>query len=708
MDGDSGGGIRGRSSGKASKVAEQGGSTASMEEKVEELTGLVRELYPSTRFGRTDIRTVVEEAYKVADVIFGEEEAIRWGEGFEWPAEVFKRDDALAEACGFDLEAMARKRMEEMLPDRLNDARVRAMVPPDDPDFDRLLDLVEGMRVMTGDDYAPSGSPPPMREIYLKLKNAVNKMLLSLWDDKLAFVMTKEAVQRCGPVGFSATSWAPKSQKASGRYIFDSSDDSHGPSLNSDQAREKLREFYGYIEHPNIDELIGMVLEYVKDMQVELGDEFDWEEVVLWKADLSKAFTLLFFEPGGVRYLACELTDDLVLIYYCGCFGWTGTPFAFQVITRVLTRLINAHVKGRAKMYVDDVMGCTLLRYLDYDKRITSAICEGLLGSKAMALDKWAEGRRLPLIGWDVDLDKRCVTLARKNFAATFYGFFTVDCTKYVQVKTLMRLSSWAARYCTILRVMRPFTSSLYAEHTGMHNTLAYKPISIEGTVAILMWRVVLCLLHLDEDTYARSFDSFISRDGAPPHVRFEFDASLEGISIGISDLQDPRGERVVGIGCMRLPYHMEESKWMNVNEFTAVTVGLICLAQQGYRGVDILLVGDNKTALEWGSSEHFRTKLGFSVTLLYVLLCVAFDFRVVAKEHISSEDNWFYDQLSRDAAPEDLGVPPMLILDLEGNFVAQQLIWGANPTREITSVGEFMEMWRTYASYIAALRGDN
>jgi hypothetical protein len=86
----------------------------------------------------------------------------------------------------------------------------------------------------------------------------------------------------------------------------------------------------------------------------------------------------------------------------------------------------------------------------------------------------------------------------------------------------------------------------------------------------------------------------------------------------------------------------------------------------------------------------------------------VAFDFRVVAKEHMSSEDNWFYDQLSRDAAPEDLGVPPMLILDLERNFVAQQLIWGANPTREITSVGEFMEMWRTYASYIAALRGDN
>ena len=186
-------------------------------ERIDELTGLVRELYPSTQFAREEVRTVVEDAYKVADIIFGEEEAIRWGEDFEWPAEVFTRDDALAEACGFDLEAMARKRMEEMLPDRLNEARVRAMVPPDDEDFDRLMDLVGGIRVMTGDDYAPNCSPPPMREIYLKLKNAVNKMLLSLWDDKLAFVMTKDAVNRCGPMSFSAASWVPKSQKASGR-----------------------------------------------------------------------------------------------------------------------------------------------------------------------------------------------------------------------------------------------------------------------------------------------------------------------------------------------------------------------------------------------------------------------------------------------------------------------------------------------------------
>ena len=38
-------------------------------ERIDELTGLVRELYPSTQFAREEVRTVVEDAYKVADVI---------------------------------------------------------------------------------------------------------------------------------------------------------------------------------------------------------------------------------------------------------------------------------------------------------------------------------------------------------------------------------------------------------------------------------------------------------------------------------------------------------------------------------------------------------------------------------------------------------------------------------------------------------------
>ena len=72
--------------------------------------------------------------------------------------------------------------------------------------------------------------------------------------------------------------------KKSGRCIFDSSD---GAPLNSDEACLELEKLYGAIEYPTLKGLVRMVLEYAAEMKQKLG-----------------AFTLLFFEPEGVRYLA--------------------------------------------------------------------------------------------------------------------------------------------------------------------------------------------------------------------------------------------------------------------------------------------------------------------------------------------------------------------------------------------------------------------
>ena len=52
--------------------------------------------------------------------------------------------------------------------------------------------------------------------------------------------------------------------------------------------------------------------------------------------DLKGAFTLLTFETGAVRKLAMEMSDDFVMIFLCGVFGWTGTPAAFQVLNRTI------------------------------------------------------------------------------------------------------------------------------------------------------------------------------------------------------------------------------------------------------------------------------------------------------------------------------------------------------------------------------------
>ena len=57
-------------------------------------------------------------------------------------------------------------------------------------------------------------------------------------------------------------------------------------------------------------------------------------------------------------------------MYITGMFGWTGMPYAFQVMTRILVRIINADLAGECLMYVDDLMGACSLAELEAELKI--------------------------------------------------------------------------------------------------------------------------------------------------------------------------------------------------------------------------------------------------------------------------------------------------------------------------------------------------
>ena len=404
--------------------------------------------------------------------------------------------------------------------------------------------------------------------------------------------------------------------------------------------------------------------------------------------------------PDGVKLFACELSDGMVLFYHTGLFGWTGTPYCFQVITRVIERLVQARIKGRLRMYVDDGMGVTLAMHLDHDMRIMDEVCKALLGPLAIAADKWEHGRRLTWIGWSIDLDLRRVTISKRNFLKTLYGFYTVSVDK-IQVREIERLASWSSRYATILRVMEPFSQALYAETVGMTNRLAFKAFrSIGARIAVWMWRTMLCLLHLNEDTFGRSFDSFRER---PADVLLEYDASLTGLGLRLTDLTTGA---VIGVGGMSFPFSLnEQSRWQNTVEFIAVVMGMVALIWKGYKGVGIKLKGDNISSLQWGGNEHFSSRLAFSATLIYILLAVAFDMRVVATEHLAGTLNGLCDALSRGRSPESLGVAATDVLHLQGERVMEEALQLCDPTVEIQEMGEFFTLWKGTSRLMEGLR---
>ena len=54
------------------------------------------------------------------------------------------------------------------------------------------------------------------------------------------------------------------------------------------------------------------------------------------------------------------MTEELVMFFLCGIFGWSGTPAAFQVVTRASVFELSVRIVGRLLMYVDDILGVLL------------------------------------------------------------------------------------------------------------------------------------------------------------------------------------------------------------------------------------------------------------------------------------------------------------------------------------------------------------
>jgi hypothetical protein len=150
-----------------------------------------------------------------------------------------------------------------------------------------------------------------------------------------------------------------------GRPIGDTSAKARGCcALNSKEAKLASDKLYGRIEHPTLQDLVSQIIEHYDEARV-LDPTVHWSELVMFKMDLAGAYTLISFDPDDVPLMGFELTEERVIFFLCGIFGWSGTPAAFQVVTRACLFELRKLVVGRVCMYVDDVICICLLRNLD-------------------------------------------------------------------------------------------------------------------------------------------------------------------------------------------------------------------------------------------------------------------------------------------------------------------------------------------------------
>jgi hypothetical protein len=671
---------------------------------------MVQALMPDTartsRGLRKRVIDLANEAQAAADVKFGLEEAIAWGEGYEIPKEIMSRDEEDLEKCGFDLEALVEMRKEELAMDRLSVARVDRLTRGN-PEHDNLLKLVVGMPVVVSDDFKPNGNQwPRMRTDYEEAHSAVDRSFVESFVKKgLAVVLSEETVRKKlgDDIHMSVAGWAPKYGKQAGRPLTDcSSGGREGfPALNSVAAKEKSDELYGIVEHPTLGDLVAMVLE----MEDQRGSAVNDDELILWAADVDSAYTKIFFMTTWVRWMAVQLVGGMVIFFLAGIFGWTGTPAAFAVVTRALEFEFQKKLPGKCKMYVDDAMGVCQNRDLERVlKGMEETVCD-LLGPGALAAAKTKTGRRLDFIGWTLDLDTRRVTIARKNVLRAIYGFFTVgDSKEPVSVQTMERLASWGSRYSEVCGAMRPYVCLLYASYKGKHR-LAKIVVSEEIKQVCRLFQTLLVLSEVEEMDFSRPFDTFREKEGAPT-VILETDAALFGGG-GLIHVPNPDGtERLVGAfdvdtRCLEFG---TDSSFQNVSEFLTAAVGLKTAKELGLDVSRPHFRLDNTTAISW-TQKKFRGTQVTQAGLVWVFMLAAYGVDWVSASHIAGIANTRADGLSRGVPWEVLRRDHPELKEVPLHHASEStmaLVRHCDPRRGAKSDEMLAEEWR---SILAILR---
>jgi hypothetical protein len=244
---------------------------------------------------------------------------------------------------------------------------------------------------------------------------------------------------------------------------------------------------------------------------------------------------------------------------------------------------------------VDDFCVCSPLKSAENDRNVTRQLTVQLMGTDAVAENKWEHGRRIDFVGWDFNLDTQRVTLSKKNHYKAIYCFFMLNTSGVQTLHTMQEVASRATRYSTVCRYMRPYTAAFYAMTTNYKSASAKHKLSAEAIMDVQMWRAFLCLLAFDEENYARPIESFRIHDA---RFKIEYDASLTGLGLVISERCGLEWSIIQYVG-MEFPFNVnKDSSFQNTCEYLAIVTGVFVLFLCGYKHFEYELIGDSMSSI--------------------------------------------------------------------------------------------------------------
>ena len=694
------------------------------QEKTAMVMSLMREYFGETSIRGSDVDNLINECFQECDRSIGIEEAIEWskderGIPFQFPDDISATDEEELRNVGGDLVKLVQKKQQELAKGRFSAERVAACVPPEYPEYERLMDIAQGVELVVREDFKPSAFPRgPLRQSYLKVAPAVNKILAASHEEGLNIILPSVGV--FGKEGVNAVfqHWTENFPRPEGRSITDSSKAKNmrpEEAVNSLEGKEKMKARWGELTFPTVKDLAMMVLRE--------AERVGWSNLRLWKHDIKSAYGQLYVAAKDAILLVCELTDGKCVIHIISGYGFTGTGYAFGPISRVIKERAGGLMAGGLEIYCDDFQGACAESELASEKHIAIEFTTELLGPKAFAgigeRDKYKAGRQLEWIGWQFDLDDGTVSLASKNFKKTLYEFFKVNVDGSVSLREMERLAAFASRYCLIARQMRPFVYHLHAFKNTFNRErkkLERKMMTQEARLDIFLWRTFLILMGLRKKEYCRKIESFAAQVVTG---LLKCDSCLTGLGLRLYRLRPNGGVEFMRVASIITPYKLRgQSRFQNTMEFSSVAVGFLIMAEMGWTDVPLKIMGDSRASETWCAKESFRSTVARGAALMYISLGVEFEFWVEDTEFVKGEENEVCDKLSRRSETDEgmgvmsatnlvraLGINPKFLWEVEKSPFGTEMIELCNPLLQLDDDNTFRIFMRRMRGLIDAIK---
>jgi hypothetical protein len=637
----------------------------------------------------TTAQQFLQKSHLYCDKVMGPERAEKWADNgtFQLPAECYTKDinRLVASNLTFDdhvdsLHTHMRKSM--MSPERLQlcDTLLQGALPT--KLYHQLYDLSRGLKIFVEANFVNTSTPNPPRKTYLATQHAVHKLLYNQWSGGTVLLLPIAELQsgKWGPFHFSDQTWGANFDKDSGRLAGDWSHALRGMNINgstTDAIAEVIQwaeTTFGQVNLPTLPQLIDLIYQ--------AAEKYGWDNITLIKADVKAAFNQILFNAADVRRTAFPLINGLAVLHLVANFGWRCTPFAWNVISKVVILLVRHMGLLFAAMYVDDLMAACRKQDAENFHDTVENIFVHLMGEGARAPAKRGTGRRLTWLGWFICLDTRTVQPSHAILLKTAHSLFSTALDADWHLSALQALASRCQRLTIVAPILTPFTHAIYNDISHFNdNKSITRKLSHQTRHDITFFRSYILMLGVHPEQFAYPLSQFRHQ---PWTVALGHDGSLTGLGVWIG-LRDHTTNTVHIIAFVRLhplPFQFtDDSSYQNSHEFLCIVVGLFLARSMGLKGFQFSVLGDSMTTLSWVAKNKPKSKLARRAAVAYALLTAATTAQPGFMFYVTSKDNNICDAWSRGMTNEfSQQIPSHLEIPLTTNHPIYQLIELCNP----------------------------